>query len=42
MKDRVLIADLGSSVGETVTIAGSVEVRRDQGKMVFLDRKSVV
>ena len=37
MKDRVLIADLGSSVGETVTIAGSVEVRRDQGKMVFFD-----
>jgi nondiscriminating aspartyl-tRNA synthetase len=37
MKDRVLIGDLGSFVGETVTIAGSVEVRRDQGKMVFFD-----
>lgn len=37
MKDRVLIGDLDSSVGETVTIAGSVEVRRDQGKMVFFD-----
>jgi nondiscriminating aspartyl-tRNA synthetase len=37
MKDRVLIGDLGSHVGETVTIAGSVEVRRDQGKMVFFD-----
>ncbi len=37
MKDRVLIGELGSHVGETVTIAGSVEVRRDQGKMVFFD-----
>ncbi len=37
MKDRVLIGELGSHKGETITIAGSVEVRRDQGKMVFFD-----
>lgn len=37
MKDRVLIRDLGNKVGETVNIAGWVDVRRDQGKMVFFD-----
>lgn len=37
MKDRTLIGDLSSHKGETVTIAGSIEVRRDQGKMVFFD-----
>ncbi|MCI0597697.1 OB-fold nucleic acid binding domain-containing protein [Candidatus Parcubacteria bacterium] len=37
MKDRVLIGELGGHVGEKVTICGWVEVRRDQGKMVFFD-----
>ncbi|HYD93554.1 MAG TPA: aspartate--tRNA(Asn) ligase [Candidatus Paceibacterota bacterium] len=37
MKDRILLGELGSHVGETVTIAGIVDVRRDQGKMVFFD-----
>jgi nondiscriminating aspartyl-tRNA synthetase len=37
MKGRVLIGELGKHVGETVTIAGWVDVRRDQGKMVFFD-----
>ena len=37
MKGRILIGELASHIGETVTIAGSVEVRRDQGKMVFFD-----
>jgi nondiscriminating aspartyl-tRNA synthetase len=35
--ERTLIKDLGAKVGEAVHIAGSVSVRRDQGKMVFFD-----
>ncbi len=35
--ERTLISELGQRVGETATICGSVDVRRDQGKMVFLD-----
>jgi nondiscriminating aspartyl-tRNA synthetase len=34
---RVLIADLGRHVGATVSISGYVDVRRDQGKLVFFD-----
>ncbi len=34
---RTLIRDLGQHVGEEVTIKGWVDVRRDQGKMVFFD-----
>jgi nondiscriminating aspartyl-tRNA synthetase len=34
---RIYIKNLGEKVGEEVTIAGSVDVRRDQGKMVFFD-----
>lgn len=37
MKGRILIGELGAHVGKTVTIGASVEVRRDQGKMVFFD-----
>lgn len=37
MTDRILIGDLGQHVGETVSISGWVDVRRDQGKMVFFD-----
>lgn len=37
MKERILIGDLGSHIGETVSISGWVDVRRDQGKMVFFD-----
>ena len=37
MTERILIGELGSHVGETVTIKGWVHVRRDQGKMVFFD-----
>lgn len=37
MKARVLIGELGSHVGETVTIGAWADVRRDQGKMVFFD-----
>src|SRR5665213_2476579 len=35
--ERTLIRDLGSHVCETVSISGWVDVRRDQGKMVFFD-----
>ncbi|MEK7602289.1 MAG: aspartate--tRNA(Asn) ligase [Patescibacteria group bacterium] len=37
MKGRILIRELSSHVGKTVTIGASVSVRRDQGKMVFFD-----
>jgi aspartyl-tRNA synthetase len=35
--DRTLIGELGSHVGETVSVSGRVAVRRDQGKLVFFD-----
>ncbi len=35
--DRTYIGDLGTKAGETVLIKGWVDVRRDQGKMVFFD-----
>lgn len=34
---RTLISDLQSHIGETVHIEGSVDVRRDHGKIIFLD-----
>ncbi|MEY2672077.1 MAG: aspartyl-tRNA synthetase, aspartyl-tRNA synthetase, partial [Candidatus Parcubacteria bacterium] len=37
MKNRTYIKDLNKKMGEEVTIAGWVDVRRDQGKMIFLD-----
>ena len=35
--ERTLIGELGKHIGETVSISGWVDVRRDQGKMVFFD-----
>ncbi|MCR4333816.1 MAG: OB-fold nucleic acid binding domain-containing protein [Patescibacteria group bacterium] len=35
--ERTLIRELREKVGETVSISGWVDVRRDQGKMVFFD-----
>ncbi len=35
--ERILINKLSEHIGETVSISGSVDVRRDQGKMVFFD-----
>ncbi len=35
--ERTLIGELGAHKGETVTIKGWVDVRRDQGKLVFFD-----
>jgi len=37
MKNRIYIKDLKDHIGENVMIAGWVDVRRDQGKMIFLD-----
>ena len=37
MTHRTLIGELGKHVGETVSIAGWIDVRRDHGKIVFLD-----
>lgn len=35
--ERIMIKDLGGRVGEEVLVKGWVDVRRDQGKMIFLD-----
>jgi aspartyl-tRNA synthetase len=35
--ERTLIGELGKYIGKTVSISGWVDVRRDQGKMVFFD-----
>ncbi|KND47375.1 MAG: aspartate--tRNA ligase [Parcubacteria bacterium C7867-004] len=37
MKERTLIGDLAQKAGEEVVINGWVDVRRDQGKLVFFD-----
>ncbi len=37
MKNRIYIKDLSSHIDEEVTIACFVDVRRDQGKLVFFD-----
>lgn len=38
---RTYIKDLGASVGKEVSVSAWVDVRRDQGKMVFLDLRDV-
>ena len=37
MTERTLISDLATHIGETVSISAWIDVRRDQGKMVFFD-----
>ena len=41
MKNRIYIKDLSRYMGKEVTIAGWVDVRRDQGKMVFMDMRDM-
>ncbi len=41
MIDRIYIKNLSENVGKEVTIAGWVDVRRDQGKMVFFDMRDM-
>lgn len=37
MIQRTYISDAGAHAGETITLKGWIDVRRDQGKMVFFD-----
>ncbi len=41
MTNRKYIKDLSGYVGQEVIIAGWVNVRRDQGKMVFMDMRDM-
>lgn len=41
MKNRIFIKDLNENIGKEVIIAGWVDVRRDQGKMVFFDMRDM-
>ncbi len=37
MKNRIKIGELKEQVGQEVTIAGWVDIRRDHGKLIFID-----
>jgi nondiscriminating aspartyl-tRNA synthetase len=41
MTNRIYIKDLSNKIGEEVVIAGWVDVRRDQGKLVFMDMRDM-
>ncbi len=41
MKNRIYLKDLKDHVGKEVVIAGWVDIRRDQGKMVFFDMRDM-
>ncbi len=41
MNNRIYIKDLKDNIGKEVIVAGWVDVRRDQGKMVFFDMRDM-
>ncbi|MBY0376922.1 aspartate--tRNA(Asn) ligase, partial [Patescibacteria group bacterium] len=41
MQNRVYIKDLKDHIGKEIAIGGWVDIRRDQGKMVFFDMRDV-
>ncbi|MEK7060079.1 MAG: amino acid--tRNA ligase-related protein, partial [Patescibacteria group bacterium] len=41
MQNRVYIKDLKDNIGKEIIIAGWVNIRRDQGKMVFFDMRDM-
>lgn len=41
MQNRLFIKNLESHVGKEITIAGWVNIRRDQGKMIFFDMRDM-
>ncbi|OGJ03406.1 hypothetical protein A3F97_01980 [Candidatus Nomurabacteria bacterium RIFCSPLOWO2_12_FULL_41_10] len=41
MRDRIYIKDLKDNIGKEIIIAGWVDVRRDQGKMIFFDMRDM-